>query len=138
MKNALATDKEIAVLADPELIGALRLAGLRKTVALQAGDADTRLAVVETLQDWLRNEEVGVILVAENLAAMAEDVIASPRKGKRLLPVIVEVPSREGSRHGDAADYYKKLSRDFLGLEIVLNDKGPTTDGTQTGPSKEG
>jgi vacuolar-type H+-ATPase subunit F/Vma7 len=114
-------NKRLAVMAEPELVNALRLAGVGRTRSLraEAGAAET---VDETLREWLAEDEIGVIVIGAEHAALVRDRIAAYRKGKRTTPVIVEVPSRDGAWQDDATGYYQQLCREFLGLEIVLQD----------------
>jgi vacuolar-type H+-ATPase subunit F/Vma7 len=124
-------EKQIAILADQELVDAMRLAGLSRTRALRA-HAGSTAAVCETLGEWLMEEEIGVIVIGADHAALASELISSVRRGKRISPVIVEVPSRDGAWRADAAQYYQTLGRKFLGLEIVLRDNESAMDETQS------
>jgi len=56
----------------------------------------------------------------EEYAEMAGDVVSQYRQGKNVLPVIVEVPSKRGTRHPDVIAYYKQFSREYLGFDIEL------------------
>jgi vacuolar-type H+-ATPase subunit F/Vma7 len=127
-------DRQIAVMAGEELVGALRLAGVRMVKVIRADPAAAN-AVRRTLQDWVGQEEIGVIVVAEELAALARELIDSLRAQRRIFPVILEVSSPENARHADVAAYYRKLSRDFLGLEIVLQEPQASAAARDAGPA---
>jgi len=110
---------EIAVIGDLELVSALRLAGLRKTYAIQSerhAAEDIRKALSECMSD----PEVGVVVMLEEYAEMAGNAVSQYRQGKSVLPVIVEVPSKRGTRHPDVVAYYKQFSREYLGFDIEL------------------
>jgi vacuolar-type H+-ATPase subunit F/Vma7 len=124
--------KQIVVMADPELVDAMRLAGVRRTRALRAGPG-TAAAVDETLREWLAAEDIGVIVIGADHAELARGLISAFRKGKRISPVIVEVPSQNGSWQADATQYYQQLGREFLGLEIMLQDDEGAADGSRSG-----
>jgi len=125
-------NKRIVVMADPELVDALRLAGVRTTRALRAGP-DSASAVGETLQEWLAAEDIGVIVIGADHAELARALISAFRRGKRISPVIVEVPSHNGSWEADSTQYYQQLGRKFLGLEIMLQDDESEADDSPTG-----
>jgi vacuolar-type H+-ATPase subunit F/Vma7 len=132
--NARASgNRQIAVMAGEDLVGALRLAGVRmvKVIGAEPAAANT---VRRTLQDWVAQEEIGVIVVAAEFAALARELIDSLRAQQRIFPVILEVPSPEDARHADVAAYYRKLSRDFLGLEIVLQEAQASVAARDAGP----
>jgi vacuolar-type H+-ATPase subunit F/Vma7 len=119
--------KEIAVLADPELVDALRLAGVRRARALRAG-SDAASIITEALREWLAADEVGLVVVGADHAALAREAVGEFRRGRRLLPVIVEVPAQDGAWPADATEYYQRMGREYLGLEIVLQETGASTD----------
>lgn len=125
--EAGAVDRAVAVLADPELVGALRLAGVGRTLGLRAVPEATE-TVEETLREWLADASLGVVIVGADHAALAIEAIGRFRHTRRVSPVIVQVPSRDGAGGVDATTYYQALGREFLGLEVVLRD-GEETKG---------
>ncbi len=126
MNTNSSSGKEIAILAGPGLAGALRLAGVRRARSIEP-EAVSEDSVRSTLRKWIAGDEIGVIVISEELAALARDLIAPHRMGKRVFPIILEVPA--DAEKADSAGYYRKLSRDFLGMEIVLDDNRPAADG---------
>ena len=64
--------------------------------------------------------EVGVVMLLEEFAEIIADAVAQYRQNKNVLPVIVEVPSKRGTRHPDVVGYYRQFSREFLGFDIVI------------------
>jgi vacuolar-type H+-ATPase subunit F/Vma7 len=119
MSTSSIQNLQVAVIGDLELVSALRLAGVRKTRAIQserhAAD-DVRAA----LQEYMSDPEVGVVMLLEEFAELASDTVLKYRQGKSVLPVIVEVPSKRGTRHPDVVGYYRQFSREFLGFDIVI------------------
>jgi len=110
---------EIAVIGDLELVSALRLAGLRKTYAIQEerhADENIRKALKECMSD----PGVGVVVMLEEFAEMVADAVSEYRQTKSVLPVIVQVPSKRGTRHPDVVAYYKQFCRKYLGFDIEL------------------
>jgi len=110
---------EIAVIGDMELVSALRLAGLRKTRAIQ-GDRNLTEDIRRRLQEYVSDPDVGVVVIMEDYAEMIRDTLANLRQGRNVLPVIVQVPSKRGTRYPDVVGYYKQFSREFLGFDIEI------------------
>jgi vacuolar-type H+-ATPase subunit F/Vma7 len=119
MSTSSIQNLQVAVIGDLELVSALRLAGVRKTHAIQSerhAAEDIRAA----LQEYMSDPEVGVVMLLEEFAEMASDTVSLYRQSKNVLPVIVEVPSKRGTRHPDVVGYYRQFSREFLGFDIVI------------------
>ena len=110
---------DIAVIGDMELVSALRLAGLRKTKAIQ-GERNLTEDIRKSLQDYMADPDVGVVVITEDYAEMVDDTIADLRQAKGVLPVVVQVPSKRGTRYPDVVGYYKQFSRKFLGFDIEI------------------
>ena len=111
--------QEIAVLADPELVDALRLAGIGRSEALRAQPA-AAARVRQMLAAWLEDDAVAVIVIGVAHARLVAAELAEHRHSRRAHPVVVQVPSLGDGGERAAADYYHELGREFLGLEIVL------------------
>lgn len=122
MSGPSATNREIAVLARPELAGVLRLAGLSRVKSVEAG-AETPESLQNVLKEWIGDDSIGVIVVDEELARLASEQIRRLRHGKRILPVVVEIPSKSREKAMDASTFYRRLSREFLGLDIELKNE---------------
>ena len=119
MSTASIRNMDIAVIGDQELVSALKLAGVRKTTAIQ-GDRNAAAEIRKALEDYTNDPDVGVIVVLEEFADMPGTGLADVRKGKGILPVVVEVPSKRGTKHPDVVGYYKAFCREFLGFDIVI------------------
>ena len=97
---------DIAVIGDMELVSTLRLAGLRKTRAIQ-GERNLVEDIRKSLDEFVNDPEVGVVVIMEDYAEMVESTLANLRQAKGVLPVIVQVPSKRGTRYPDVVGYYK-------------------------------
>jgi vacuolar-type H+-ATPase subunit F/Vma7 len=76
----------VAVLGDEYLVWGMMLAGVKRAkVVLNPEEA------VTLLQEWLRDPEIGVIVLPEKLAAEIRPEIEAARKKKTLYPIIIEV-----------------------------------------------
>ena len=110
---------DIAVIGDEELVNALRLAGISKYYTIKGNyDAreDTRKALVELLAD----PDVGIAIMLEDYAQYVEDLVTQVRKKRGTTLVIVEVPSKFGTKYPNAKEYYRALIRESIGFEIEI------------------
>lgn len=107
---------EIAVIGDEDLVSGLRLAGVRHYRVI-GGDA--REEVRRALADFMEEPDIGIIVILEDYAKYIEDLIAQARESK-VSPVVIEVPSKYGTRYEDVAKYYRSYVRRFIGFDIEL------------------
>jgi len=110
---------DIAVIGDEELVNALRLAGVSKHYTIR-GEHDVREDVRRTLREVLSTPDVGIVIVLEDYAQHAQDLIAEVRKRKTTTPVIIEAPSKFGTKHPDVRQYYRALIRESIGFEVEI------------------
>ena len=110
---------DIAVIGDMELVSTLRLAGLRKTRAIQ-GERNLADDIRKSLEEFVSDPDVGVVVIMEDYAEMVESTLAKLRQAKGVLPVVVQVPSKRGTRYPDVIGYYKQFCREFLGFDIEI------------------
>ena len=109
----------IAVVGDEDLVNMLRLAGTRRYHLIEEGGS-TADDVRNTLTELIADREVSVIAIQEDYAIYVQDLIAQVQEGKSLTPVIIEVPSKHGTKYPDAAQYYKAFVSKFVGFEIQI------------------
>jgi V/A-type H+-transporting ATPase subunit F len=109
----------IAVIGDEELANAMRLTGISKYYTMQ-GDHDTPEKVRKTLTELLADPDVGIVIILEDYAPYVEDLMSQFRKKKGTNLVIVEVPSKFGTKHPNIKEYYRALIRESIGFEIEI------------------
>jgi vacuolar-type H+-ATPase subunit F/Vma7 len=110
---------DIAVVGDEELVNALRLAGVSNHYAVK-GDHDIRENVRKALADLLAGPDIGIVIILEDYTQYVEDLIARVKKGKGTTPVIIEVPSKFGTKYPDIKGYYRALIRESIGFEVEI------------------
>jgi vacuolar-type H+-ATPase subunit F/Vma7 len=110
---------DIAVIGDEELVNALRLAGISKYYTIK-GDHDAREDTRKALAELLADPDVGIAIMLEEYAQYVEDLVTQVRKRKGATLVIVEVPSKFGTRHPNAKEYYRALIRESIGFDIEI------------------
>jgi len=109
----------IAIIGDEDLVSGLRLAGVKKYHVIKDG-RDIREDIRKALTELIGDPDVGIIAIQEDYVKHVEDLIGQVREEKRLTPVIVEVPSKYGTKYQDAAEYYKSYVRKFTGFDIEI------------------
>jgi len=109
---------DIAVIGDEELVNALRLAGISKHYMIKGDDVPEN--VRRALDELLAEPDVGIVVMLEDYAHYVEDLLTQVRKGKGTTPVIIEVPSKFGTKHPDIREYYRALIRESIGFEVEI------------------
>ena len=110
---------DIAVIGDEELVNAMRLAGISKYYMVHSYQ-DARENVRKTLTGLLAEPDVGIVVILEDYAQYVEDLINQARKKKGTNLVIVEVPSKSGTKYPDVKGHYRALIRESIGFEVEL------------------
>lgn len=87
----------------------MRLAGISGVVLHE------RDAVLAAIDDAVKDRDVGIILITEKVAEMVRDRV-NEMKLKVGIPLIVEVPDRHGSIHGE--DRITKYIKEAIGVKI--------------------
>jgi V/A-type H+-transporting ATPase subunit F len=109
---------DIAVIGDEELVNALRLAGISKHYIIKGDNVPEN--VRGALADLLAKPDVGIVVMLEDYAQHVEDLLNQVRKGRGITPVIVEVPSKFGTKHPNIREYYRALIRESIGFEVEI------------------
>jgi len=108
----------IAVIGDEDLVSGMRLAGVSRYTLIsdERSAGDTVRASVNTLL----TEDVGVIAIQEDFMPFIQDIVLQMREEKRLFPVIIEVPSKRGSKVDEVIANYRAFVRKFVGFDIQI------------------
>lgn len=110
---------DIAVIGDEELVNALRLAGISRYYMIK-DDHDIRENVRKALTELMTEPDVGIIVTLEDYAQYVEDLLAQARRGRAITPVIIEVPSKFGTKYPDVREYYRASIRESVGFEVEI------------------
>jgi len=108
----------IAVIGDEDLVNGLRLAGVSRYHVIEDGTSaeEVRKAVGEELAET----GVAIIVILEDYARHVDDLLARIQEKRVSPPVVIEVPSRYGTRYEDVSRYYKAYIRKFIGFDIEI------------------
>ena len=110
---------DIAVIGDEDLVSGFRLAGLNRYYMIKGGpDAheDVRKALITLIDE----PSVGIVMILEEYADYVADLVTQVRKGRRITPVIIEVPSKFGTKYLDVRQYYKAFIRESIGFDVQI------------------
>jgi V/A-type H+-transporting ATPase subunit F len=108
---------EIAVIGDEDLVSSMRLAGVRRYRIVTEGDKEE---VRQALTELLDEPGVGIIVILEDYMEYVADLISQAQERKTSPPVVIEVPSKYGTRYKDVTRYYKAYIRRFIGFDIEI------------------
>ena len=109
----------IAVIGDADLVTLLRLAGLGKYHIIENNE-NVETDVRDILGQLIDEPGVSIIAIQADFTGYVQDMIDRVTEDKRLTPVIIEVPSRSGTEGENAAAYYRKFVRKFVGFDIEI------------------
>ena len=119
MSTVSVNNLSISAIGDEDLICGLRLAGIGKCHMVKEG-LSAREEVREALATFMEDHNTSVIIIMEEYAEYVQELLARIRESKKVTPVIVEVPSKFGTKHPDITGYYKTFIRDFIGFDIQI------------------
>ena len=110
---------DIAVIGDEDLVNGLRLAGVRRYHIVK-NDHDIAEEVRKALTEMMDEPNVGVIVILEDYMKHVEELMTQVKERRVLPPIVIEVPSKYGTRYKDITKYYKSYIRKFIGFEIEI------------------
>ncbi len=91
----------------------LKLAGVEK--AFETEDKEEAEEIYKKLLD---DEEIGIIIITEDLAQkMSEDVIESRKEKEGVLPMVIEIPGKEGTIP-ERREFIDKLVKRAVGINV--------------------
>ncbi|MFC1900752.1 V-type ATP synthase subunit F [Chloroflexota bacterium] len=109
----------IAIVGDEDLVNMMRLAGIRKYHQIE-DEGSIGEDVRKVLTELIADTEVSVIAIQEDYVDYVRDLITQVQEAKSLTPVVIEVPSKHGTKYPNAAEYYKAFVSKFVGFEIQI------------------
>jgi len=109
----------MAVIGDEDLVSGLRLAGVSRYHVIK-GNQDVREDVRQIFTELIGVPEIGIIAIQEDLVEYVGDLMVQVRERKSYTPVIIEIPSKYGTKYQDVTAYYKAYIRKVIGFDIEL------------------
>ena len=109
----------IAVIGDEDLVNGLRLAGVNRYRVIE-DNQDAGENARKALAELIGEPEISIIAIQEDYNEHVADLIKQVQEGPSLTPVIIEVPSKHGTKYADVNNYYKAYIRRFVGFDIEI------------------
>ncbi len=109
----------IAVIGDEDLVNGMRLAGISRYYLIK-DNHNVAEDVRQALNKLIGEADVGVIVILEAYAEYVGDLLTQVKQGRKMTPVIVEVPLRSGTSYGDTKEYYKAYIRKYIGFDVEI------------------
>ena len=110
---------DIAAIGDEDLVSGLRLAGISRYYMIK-NSHNAAEDVRKTLGELIDEPSIGVIVILEDYAQYAEDLLAQIRERRGTTPVIIEVPSKSGPKYKDVVGYYKAFIKQSIGFDVEI------------------
>ena len=101
----------VAIIGDIDVVSSFRLGGVKR--AEVANSAEEAVAAFDKILD----EEISIIIITEVLANEIRNHI-NRKIGSSVLPMIIEIPDKDGSSEG-SSDQMADLIKRVIGVEMV-------------------
>ena len=101
----------VAVIGDIDTVSGFRLGGVKKSEVVNSSEE----AIVAF--DKFLDEEISIIIITQLLANEIRDHITR-KIGSSVLPMIIEIPDKDGSA-GGSSDQMNDLIKRVIGVEMV-------------------
>jgi len=117
---ALNRKLDIAVIGDEDLVNGMRLAGISKYHIIGEKDPDVSENIREALSTFLAEPEIGIIIIMEDYMGYISDFISRHKRDKKTIPIIIDVPSKFGTKYKDITRYYEQVIKKSIGFDVRL------------------
>jgi len=107
------------------MVSGLRLAGVSRYFILtlkqvQGKNLDTGEDVRKALSELIDEPNIGVVVILEDYVEYVKDLVAHVRERRKVTPVIIEAPSKFGTKYKDVVGYYKTFIKASIGFEVEI------------------
>ncbi|MDH5363598.1 MAG: V-type ATP synthase subunit F [Dehalococcoidia bacterium] len=110
---------DIAAIGDEDMVSGLRLAGVSRYFMIK-GNHDTGEDVRKALSELIDEPNIGVVVILEDYVEYVKDLVAHVRERRKVTPVIIEAPSKFGTKYKDIVGYYKTFIKASIGFEVEI------------------
>jgi len=110
---------DIAAIGDKDMVSGLRLAGVSRYFMIK-GNHDTGEDVRKALSELIDEPNIGVVVILEDYVEYVKDLVAHVRERRKVTPVIIEAPSKFGTKYKDIVGYYKTFIKASIGFEVEI------------------
>ena len=113
------TQLTIAIIGDEDLVNAMRLSGVSRYTVIKV-DQNTREETRQAFTALLKDPSIGIIVLQEDYVDHVQDLITKFKQSKKMTPIIIDVPSKFGTKHRDVKQYYKTYIKGYIGFDIEI------------------
>ena len=110
---------DIAAIGDEDMVSGLWLAGVSRYFMIK-GNHDTGEDVRKALSELIDEPNIGVVVILEDYVEYVKDLVAHVRERRKVTPVIIEAPSKFGTKYKDIVGYYKTFIKASIGFEVEI------------------
>ena len=110
----------IAAVGDEDLINGMRLAGISKYYIIEEIDQNIAENVREALSKLITEPDIGIIIILEEYMSYISDFISHRKREKKTIPIIIDVPSKLGTKYEDITGYYEQVIKQSIGFDVRL------------------
>lgn len=101
----------VAIMGDIDTVSGFRLGGVKRAEVVDNGEK-----AIEAFDRFL-DEEISIIIITQALANEIREHI-NRKIGSSVLPMIIEIPDKDGSSEG-SSDQINDLIKRVIGVEMV-------------------
>ncbi|KZX12441.1 V-type sodium ATPase subunit G [Methanobrevibacter oralis] len=101
----------VAVIGDNDTVSGFRLGGIKQAIVVN--NAEEAIVAFDKFLD----DEISIIIITQQMANEIREHI-NKRIGSEVLPMIIEIPDKDGSSQG-SSDQINDLIKRVIGVEMV-------------------
>jgi vacuolar-type H+-ATPase subunit F/Vma7 len=109
----------VAIIGNEDLVNSMRLAGVRNYFVIK-DEQTAREEARQAFTTLLGTPDIGIIVLQEDYAEYINDLVLKFKQSKKMTPIIIEVPSKFGTKHRDVTQHYKTYIKGYIGFDIEI------------------
>ena len=102
----------VAIIGDIDTVSGFRLGGVKKAEVVNSAEE-----AIAAFDKFLEQDEISIIIITQLMANEIRDHI-NRKIGNDVLPMIIEIPDKDGSS-GGSSDQINDLIKRVIGVEMV-------------------
>ena len=102
----------VAIIGDIDTVSGFRLGGVKKAEVVNTSEE-----AIAAFDKFLEQDDISIIIITQLMANEIRDHI-NRKIGNDVLPMIIEIPDKDGSSEG-SSDQMNDLIKRVIGVEMV-------------------
>ena len=102
----------VAIIGDIDTVSGFRLGGVKKAEVVNTSEE-----AIAAFDKFLEQDDISIIIITQKLANEIREHI-NRKIGSEVLPMIIEIPDKDGSSEG-SSDQINDLIKRVIGVEMV-------------------